>query len=135
MSGTIYVLRHITALALGLFFIKIGVDHFLDPVWFEPIVPTVLGHPRFWVYASGVVEIALGIGLIIPFTRRKAGGLLAIFLVLLYWANVNMWINDIEIGGVRLSTGGHIARAFAQLAMIGMALWVGRWFFDPKAKV
>ncbi len=38
-----------------------------------------------------------------------------------------MWINDIAIGGTKLSTLGHIVRGFAQLLMIGVALWVGDW--------
>tara|TARA_B100001540_G_scaffold45684_1_gene40743 strand:+ start:149 stop:580 length:432 start_codon:yes stop_codon:yes gene_type:complete len=121
------VLKHISSVFLGGFFLMVGIQHFTDPVWFEPIVPSILGSPRFWVYASGVFEIGLGAALIIPQTRKWGGLSLAIFLVIIYWANLNMWVNDIAIGGNKLSTLGHIVRGFAQLLMIGVALWVGGW--------
>ena len=112
----------------------VGIQHFTNPVWFEPIVPSILGSPRFWVYASGVFEIGLGAALIIPQTRKWGGLVLAVFLVMLYWANLNMWINDIAIGGNKLSTLGHIARGFGQLLMIGVALWAGGWIGATKVE-
>ena len=128
------VLKHISSIFLGGFFLIVGIQHFTDPIWFEPIVPAIIGSPRFWVYASGVFEIGLGAALIIPKTRKWSGLFLAIFLVLLYWANLNMWINDIAIGGNKLSTLGHIVRGFAQLLMIGVALWVGGWIDKNNIK-
>jgi len=119
--------EHILSLILGLFFINVGINHFIDPEWFEPIVPTIIGDPTFWVIASGIVEVMLGIGLIIPVTRRWTGLLMAGFLVILYWANLNMWINEIELDGKIFATKWHILRAFAQLVMIIIALGVGNW--------
>jgi len=49
-------------------------------------------------------------------------------LVVLYWANLNMWINDIPIGGTRLSTKGHLIRGIIQMALIAVALWIGEWY-------
>ena len=69
----IKVLLTILSLILGLPLIWIGILHFQDPAWFEPIVPDLIGYPTFWVYASGVFEIVLGIGLIIPKTREISG--------------------------------------------------------------
>lgn len=128
------VVKHVLSIILGGFFLMVGIQHFTDPIWFEPIVPSILGSPRFWVYASGVFEIGFGIAIIIPKARKWGGLSLAIFLVMLYWANLNMWINDIAIGGNRLSTLGHIARGFAQLLMIGVALWVGGWIGATKVE-
>lgn len=47
------IMNEIVAIIFGLFFINIGIQHFLDPQWFEPIVPLILGDSRFWVYFSG----------------------------------------------------------------------------------
>ena len=58
--------KHLAATGLGLFFLNVGIAHFTDPAWFEPIVPPVLGDARFWVYASGVAEILVGVGLLVP---------------------------------------------------------------------
>ena len=111
----------------GASFVFVGFRHFQDPAWFEPIVPKELGNPRFWVYLSGLFEIILGIGVILPHYRPEASILIAMMLVVLYWANLNMWVNDIPIGGSTLSTNGHILRALAQAFLICMALWIGDW--------
>ena len=104
-----------------------------DPKWFEPIVPTILGDPTFWVLITGAMEIALGIGLIIPKTRKNSGLLMALFLIGVYWANLNMWINDVPLEGQTFATIWHILRLIGQILMIAIALWVGEWI--PKRHV
>ena len=47
------------------------------------------------------------------------------FLVLVYWANLYMWIYDIPIGGKLLSNTEHIFRGFAQILLILIAIWIG----------
>ena len=54
-------IRVATGVILGGWFIYIGIQHFVNPIWFEPIVPEILGWPRFWVLASGIAEIIVGI--------------------------------------------------------------------------
>ena len=77
----------------------------------EPIVPEIIGFPTFWVYASGFFEIILGLGLMFQKTRRISAYGVALMLLVLYWANFNMWINDIAIGGSKFGTEWHIMRA------------------------
>jgi uncharacterized membrane protein len=73
------------------FFIGAGVNHFLIPATYEQIVPPRLrGHGRELVQISGVAEIAGGLGVLIPATRRLSGlGLIAL-LVAVFPANVYM---------------------------------------------
>lgn len=118
---------------LGLFFVNVGIAHFTDTKWFEPIVPEVLGDPTFWVLITGIMEIGLGLGLVIPMTRRYSAMLMAMFLVAVYWANLNMWINDIPIDDNTFEPIWHILRLIGQLLMITVALWVGNWI--PKGGV
>ena len=118
---------------LGLFFVNVGIAHFTDTKWFEPIVPEVLGDPTFWVLITGIMEIGLGLGLVIPMTRRYSAMLMAMFLVAVYWANLNMWINDIPIDDNTFEPIWHILRLIGQLLMITVALWVGDWI--PKGGV
>ena len=120
-------LKHILSTILGIFFINVGVGHFVDPEWFEPIVPTILGDPTFWVLLTGVMEIALGIGIIIPRTRKYSGLLMTFFLIAVYWANLNMWVNDVPLEGKTFATFWHIIRLLLQILMILVALWVGGW--------
>ena len=118
---------------LGLFFVNVGIAHFTDTKWFEPIVPEVLGDPTFWVLITGIMEIGLGLGLVIPMTRRYSAMLMAMFLVAVYWANLNMWINDIPIDDNTFEPIWHILRLIGQLLMLTVALWVGNWI--PKGGV
>ena len=123
----IALLQNILSVVLGIFFINVGIAHFQDPTWFEPIAPAILGNPTFWVLLTGGMEIGLGLGLIIPKTRRFSGMLMALFLVVIYSANLNMWINDVPLEGKRFATIWHILRLIGQILMILIALWVGGW--------
>ena len=116
--------RTITALALGGAFIWIGVQHFLDPVWFEPIVPNMLGAPRFWVLASGVAEVAVGLALIFPASRAYGGLACAALLVVLYWANLYMWIENVPLDGKTYANVWHVVRLLIQLAAIAACLFI-----------
>lgn len=121
-------LRGLFAIAGGLFFTYAGVLHFTDTSWFEPIVPPILGSATFWVLASGVVEIAVGISLILPKTRKLGGYSSAALLVALYPANLYMWMYDVELGdGASLSPTGHVIRLFAQIGGIMLSLWIAEW--------
>ncbi|MEB3886665.1 DoxX family protein [Lyngbya sp. CCY1209] len=73
-----------------------GTLHFAASEPFIRIVPDFLPAPAALVYISGVIEILLGIGLLIPATRRlSAWGLVALF-VAVYPANLNMAFNHIH---------------------------------------
>ena len=127
MPPTLERLRQVSALVFGASFVWIGIQHFTNTAFFTPIVPELIGVPEFWVYVSGVVEMILGLGMMAPVSRRKAGFSTGIFLVMVYWANLNMWINDISIGETNFTTSGHLFRAIAQLGMIWLALWIAEW--------
>ena len=114
----------ILTVVFGGLYINVGVQHFTNTAWFEPIVPAILGDAAFWVYVTGVIEIALGVGLIIPQTRRYAGLASAAFLVAVYWANLNMWVNNIAIGGKTYANICHVLRLVAQTGMITLSLLI-----------
>ena len=123
-----YILvKSVLSTILGILFINVGIAHFTDTEWFEPIVPDLLGNPTFWVLITGVFEIALGIGIIVPQTRRYSGLLMALFLVVVYTGNLNMWVNNIPLDDRTFATIWHIMRLIGQLVMIVVALWIGEW--------
>ena len=116
--------RHYSAFLFGVAFVWIGIQHFTSVDFFEPIVPKELGRPTVWVYLSGLAEILLGLSMIVPRYRQTGAKATAGFLVLVYWANANMWINNIPLQGNTFSTTAHIVRAAAQIGMIALALWI-----------
>jgi len=67
-----------------------GVLHFVLPGPFERMVPRVLPEPKLLVEASGVLEVALGLGVAAPRTRRPAGLAAALLFVAVFPANVQM---------------------------------------------
>jgi uncharacterized membrane protein len=86
------VRRHTTRAQrlIGLSFIGAGVNHFLLPRAYRQIVPPSFGDPARLVAISGVAEVAGGVGVLLPSTRRPAGfGLLAL-LIAVFPANVYM---------------------------------------------
>jgi uncharacterized membrane protein len=72
-------------------FIAAGVNHFVMPRVYERIVPPLLrGHSKRIVQISGVAEIAGGVGVLVPATRRISGlGLIAL-LAAVFPANLHM---------------------------------------------
>ena len=113
---------HILALVYGIPFILVGIEHFREPQKFVDIVPKYMPFALFLVYLTGVMEIVGGLGIIYPETREITGRLMVLFLIAIYPANFNMWINDIPYNGTRLTTQGHLVRLSVQFLLIIGAL-------------
>lgn len=63
--------------------------HFLAPRFFDEIVPSWMpGSPRTTTYVSGVAEIASGVLVAVPRTRRLGGLVAALTFVGVFPANV-----------------------------------------------
>ena len=116
------LLVHILALIYGIPFILIGIEHFKEPQKFVDIVPKYMPFALFLVYLTGVIEILVGLGIIYPDTREITGRLTVLFLLAIYPANFNMWINDVPFNGTRLTTQGHLFRLSVQILLIIAAL-------------
>jgi uncharacterized membrane protein len=76
--------------ALALLFGGAGVLHFVHPETYLRIMPPALPAPRLLVLFSGAAEVAGGLGLLLPATRRLAAGGLLALLVAVFPANVHM---------------------------------------------
>ena len=68
------------------------------------------------------IVIFVGLGNIYPDTREITGRLTVLFLLAIYPANFNMWINDVPFNGTRLTTQGHLFRLSVQILLIIAAL-------------
>ena len=68
-----------------------GVMHFVRPERYESIVPPYLPWPAALVGVSGVCEIALGVLLAVPRTRRFAAWGLIALLAAVFPANVYLY--------------------------------------------
>jgi uncharacterized membrane protein len=77
----------------GPVFIFAGIMHFVIPREYESIVPDYLPARRALVYVSGVAEIAGGVGLLHPRTRRLGSWLSIATLIAVFPANVHMAVH------------------------------------------
>jgi uncharacterized membrane protein len=112
-----------------------GVMHFATPQPFIKIVPGALPFPAALVYISGIIEIALAIGLQLPATRvASAWGLIALFIAV-YPANLNMAFNHIKLAGIPDTWWVHAIRLPFQFVLIAWAYWYTRdRAASPQAK-
>ena len=106
-------------LAVG--FIAAGANHFRDPAFYLAIMPPYLPWPGPLVAISGLCEIAGGIGILIPATRRAAGYGLIALLVAVFPANLYMAMSNAQPPGVHLSEWALWARLPLQIIFIA---WV-----------
>jgi len=71
-----------------------GVAHFVNPGFFDEIVPHALpASPRSWTYLSGAAELACAAAVARPSSRRIGGLAAAILFVAVFPANVQMAVD------------------------------------------
>ncbi|MFQ3284337.1 MAG: putative membrane protein, partial [Natronomonas sp.] len=63
-------LRRPLLFVMGPLYVVAGVLHFVVPELYVQIVPPILPAPLALVYLSGVAEIAVGVGVLLPRTRQ-----------------------------------------------------------------
>ena len=93
----------------GPVFVFAGVMHFVIPKTYRRIMPPYVPAHMTMVYASGVAEIAGGVGLMSPRHRRPAGWWLIATLLAVFPANLHMALHADEFpkvpGGERGPVG------------------------------
>jgi uncharacterized membrane protein len=76
---------------LGAFWIAAGINHFVNPRFYEAIVPPSLASEKqLVVQASGVAELAGGLAVFVPSLRRLTGPYLVALLAAIFPANLYM---------------------------------------------
>jgi len=117
------VLRRIGLNLAGPFFVVAGVLHFTNPGFYRPMMPDYLPAHDTLIYASGVAEIAGGLGLMAPGERARRWSMwwLLATLAAVFPANINMALNSGEFPDVPGGQATLIARLPFQLAF---AWWV-----------
>ncbi|WP_440120900.1 DoxX family protein [Tenacibaculum sp. Ill] len=72
----------------GIFFAFAGIMHFIKPKIFNRFIPNFL--PKLVVnYIAGLLELAIGIGLLINQTTKQAA--LAMFILMLIFLPIHIW--------------------------------------------
>jgi uncharacterized membrane protein len=124
--------RNNSAVILGLFILGAGVTHFVNPTFFDAIVPPWMPFgERFWTIVSGIAEVLIGIGVLRRSTRKRAALSAFVLFVAVYPANLYMawdW-RDRPFGDQLISLG----RLPFQFLFFAWALSVARGAEDTRA--
>lgn len=116
-------LRLVVRVVLALLFIVAGVRHFTHTEFYLHIMPPYLPFHRALVYLSGACEVAGGIGLMIPRTKKAASyGLIALLLAV-FPANIYMATDDVSINGNHFSSSLLWLRLPLQFVLIALVWW------------
>jgi len=83
----------VPVLALAAFFLLAGAMHFVTPGFYLAMMPPWLPAHRELVIASGIAEIAGGLGVLRERWRRPAGIGLLVLLLAVFPANIQMLLN------------------------------------------
>jgi uncharacterized membrane protein len=116
---------------MGTLYVVAGVSHFVVPDLYVQIVPPIFPAPLALVYLSGIAEVAVGIGVLIPQTRWYAAWATVTLLIAVFPANIYMATHGVVIDG---GSGGGDLSAFARWARLPLqgvlVLWA-LWYTRP----
>lgn len=85
---------------MGFLYVVAGILHFIKPETYLKIMPNYLPNPKFLVALSGVLEIALGVFICIPFLKTIViYGIIAMLSVFLL---VHFYMLKNEKNGARI---------------------------------
>jgi len=115
---------------MGPLYVVAGLLHFVVPELYVQIIPPVLPAPLALVYLSGLAEVAVGIGVLVPRTRRYAAWATVALLVAIFPANMYMATSMVVVDGI----GGTDPSAFvrwARLPLQGVLILWAYWYTNP----
>jgi uncharacterized membrane protein len=109
-------------------YVVAGVLHFVVPELYVQIVPPVFPAALALVYLSGLAEIAVGLGLLLPRTRRLAAWATVALLVAVFPANVYVATHGVVVDG--LPGGGDPSELvrWGRLPLQGVLILWALWY-------
>ena len=131
------VVARLPQMVLGLALANAGIGHLTTSrTEFQAQVPTVFAeYADFVVLASGVVEIALGVGLIALWKYRvQLGWIVAAFFVAIFWGNISQYINGVDAFGLDTDTKRLVRLFFQPLLVIWALGSTGAWSARKRLK-
>ena len=130
LTSDMKIAQRVPQMVLGFALAYAGVGHLTTSrTEFQAQVPTLLEeYADFVVLASGVVEIALGVGLIALWKYRvQLGWVVAAFFVAVFWGNISQYVNGVDAFGLN-SDRARLIRLFFQPLLVMWALGsTGAW--------
>lgn len=134
MTDTLARLKQPLCYVMGVLYVVAGVMHFVAPKVYAQIIPPAFPRPLELVYLSGVAEIVLGLGVLIPRTRRHSAWGLILLLLAIFPANVYMATHDLVLEGVpEWASTPSDAVTWARLPLQGVLILWAWWYTQPAS--
>jgi len=115
---------------MALLYVVAGSLHFVVPDLYVQIVPPTLPSPLALVYLSGVAEIVVGLGLLVPRTRSYAAWATIALLVAIFPANIYMAVSMVTIEGAPGGGDPSSLARWARLPLQGVLILWAYWYTD-----
>jgi uncharacterized membrane protein len=119
---------------MGPLYVVAGVMHFVVPELYVQIVPPSLPGRLALVYLSGIAEIAVGIGLLVPRTRRYAAWATIALLVAIFPANVYMATHGVVVEGAPGGGDPSELVRWGRLPLQGVLILWAFWYTRPSSE-
>lgn len=115
------IVKLLLKVALAVFFIAAGINHFRHPEFYLRTMPPYL--PWHWAlqYLSGFFEVVLGVLVLVPKWTRLAGWGLIALLIAIFPANLHMAVNPQLFP--EFPPYVYLIRLPIQLVFIGWVYW------------
>lgn len=124
------LIKKVSQVLLGIALAYAGFKHLTSSrLEFQAQVPSLLqSQADFIVLASGVVEIALGVALMLAWRYRvQVGWVVGLFFVAVFWGNISQYLNGVDAFGLN-SDRSRFVRLLFQPLLVMWALWsTGAW--------
>ncbi len=119
-------MRHLKLglLAQTAFYVLAGINHFWHQPFYVHIMPDHYAHPELWVQSTGIAEIAGGLGLLFPATRRASA--IGIASMLIVFLDVHQFMLRHSERFPEVALWALCARIPLQFILIAWALYYSR---------
>ena len=119
----VIIAKYILIIISSIFYVIVGIKHFIDPNFFLAIVPPYLPYHLELVYISGLFEILFGIMILLPKYRYWGSVGLILLLIAVFPANIYLF-QSVE---AQKAIGATQEIATWRLPVQGIFIWVAYW--------
>ena len=115
--------KALTILTMSFMYTYIGIKHFINPQYFLNITPPQIPYKLFVVYFTGLLEILGGLLLLIPKTRKIGAYMIIFLLIIVFPANIYLYVSDIPQQLLGISKTHALIRMPFQIPLLLLAYW------------
>lgn len=128
------LLKKVIIQGMGYFYVVAGINHFIAPEFYHPLIPPFFSSPELINILAGVAEVLLGLGILyFPTRSRAAWGIVLMLIAFIpaHWYFIQ--INTCVEGGLCVPAWiGWVRLILIQPILIFWAYWVAK---NPKIYV